>query len=143
MARIDWIQYRLKNWALWKVSGSSGGLGFSRQAAFLAMHVDCNRDSPLPIDDIDAEKMDRAVESLKLGKGHLYKTLQLHYIKGMSIKGVAQEMGRAVSTIHANLDQADHALQSWFNAQAEARDRKNERPELKAKPGTRPQRARK
>lgn len=128
MARIEWIQHRLRNWALWKVSGASGGLGFSRQAAFLAMHVDCNRESPLPIDDIDAEKMDRAVESLKLGKGHLHKTLQLHYIKGLGLKDVAEQMGRALSTVKANLEQADHALQEWFNLEAEKR--KQQRPDM-------------
>lgn len=126
MARIDWIQHRLKNWALWKVAGNSGGLGFSSQAAFLAMKVDCSRDSPLPVDEIDAEKMDRAVESLKLsGNGHLYKTLQLHYLKGLGFKDVAREMGRAVSTIHAQLAQADRALQDWFNLEAEKRERQN------------------
>lgn len=140
MARIDWIQLRLKNWALWKVAGNSGGLGFRSQAAFLAMHVDCNRDSPLPIDDIDAEKMDRAVESLKLGKGHLHKTLQLHYIKGLGLKDVALQMDRAISTIKANLDQADHALQEWFNAQDEARQRQRP-PAPAATPGAKLQRS--
>lgn len=123
MARIDWIKYRLKNWALWKVSGNSGGLGFSSQAAFLAVMVDCSRDSPLPVDEIDAEKMDRAVESLKLGQGHLYVTLHLHYIKGLGIQDVARAMDRARSTVNANLEQADHALQSWFNAHDEARQK--------------------
>ncbi len=140
MARIEWIQHRLRNWALWKVSGASGGLGFSRQAAFLAMHVDCNRESPLPIDDIDAEKMDRAVESLKLGKGHLHKTLQLHYIKGLGLKDVADQMGRALSTIKSHLEQADHALQEWFNLEADKR--KLQRPALPPPvPGAKLQRA--
>lgn len=140
MARIEWIQHRLKNWALWKVSGGSGGLGFSRQAAFLAMHVDCSRESPLPIDDIDAEKMDRAVESLKLGKGHLHKTLQLHYVRGLGLKDVAEQMGRALSTVKANLEQADQALQEWFNAEAEKRNKPT--PPLPAPlPGAKLQRA--
>lgn len=131
MARIDWIKYRLDNWALWKVRGNSGGLGFASQAAFLAIVVDGSRESPLPVDEIDAEKMDRAVESLRDGKGHLHRTLQLHYIKGMSIKGVALNMARAESTIKANLEQADHALQAWFNDQADAKAR--QRAELSKK----------
>ena len=140
MARIEWIKLRLQNWALWKVAGNSGGLGFSSQAAFLAVKVDCGRDSPLPVDEIDAEKMDRAVESLKLGKGHLHKTLQLHYIKGLGIQDVAREMGRAVSTIHAQLDQADVALQEWFTQQAEIRKRNAETPPARL-PGATIQRA--
>lgn len=141
MARVKWIEHRLKNWALWKVAGNSGGLGFSSQAAFLAMKVDCSRESPLPVDEIDAEKMDRAVESLKLsGHGHLYKTLQLHYLKGMGFKDVAREMGRAVSTIHAQLTQADLVLQDWFNLENEKRERRNT-PLPKPLPGAKLQRA--
>lgn len=124
MARIKWIEHRLHNWALWKVRGASGGLGFSSQAAFLAIKVDGSRDSPLPVDEIDAEKMDRAVKSLMPDKSHLHRTLDLYYLQGMSIMGVAQAMCRAESTVHANLAAADHTLQAWFDAQEEARARK-------------------
>lgn len=131
MARIDWIKYRLDNWALWKVRGNSGGLGFASQAAFLAIVVDGSRESPLPVDEIDAEKMDCAVESLRAGKGHLYMTLQLYYIEGLSILGAARRMARAESTIKANLEQADHALQTWFNDLADAKARQRAEPPKK------------
>ncbi len=131
MARIDWIKYRLENWALWKVRGMSGGLGFATQSVLLASMVDCDREIPLPVDEIDAEKMDRAVESLRNGKGHLHMTLQLHYIKGLGIRDVARQMARAESTIKANLEQADHALSAWFGAQADVAAR--QRAELAAK----------
>lgn len=123
MARIKWIQHRLDNWALWKVRSASGGLGFSTQAAFLAIKVDGSRDSPLPIDEIDAEKMDRAVGSLMPDKSHLHRTIELYYLKGKSIMGVAQEMARAESTVKANLAASDQALKSWFDAQEEAAQR--------------------
>jgi hypothetical protein len=35
MARIDWVQTRLENWARWHASMNGGGLGFATQAAFL------------------------------------------------------------------------------------------------------------
>lgn len=120
MARIDWIKYRLDNWALWKVRESSGSLGWSTQSVLLANVVDCTRETPLPIDEIDAEKTNQAVESLRLGRGHLYMTLQLIYIKGLGIRDTARQMCRAESTVKANLDSADHALRDWFNAKAEA-----------------------
>ena len=122
MARIDWIKHRLDNWALWKVREASGGLGWATQSVLLANRVDESRDSPLPIDEIDAEKTNQAVESLKLGKGHLYVTLQLIYVKGIGVRETAREMSRAESTVKANLDSADHALRDWFNAKAEADD---------------------
>jgi hypothetical protein len=119
MARIDWIKHRLDNWALWKVRESSGGLGFATKSVLLSDFFDCSREAPLPIDEIDAAKTDRAVEALKLGKGHIYVTLHLIYIKGIGIRGTAQQMGRAESTVKANLDQADHLLALYFNAEHE------------------------
>jgi hypothetical protein len=120
MARIEWIKHRLDNWALWKVREASGGLGWATQSVLLANRVDESRDSPLPIDEVDAEKTNQAVESLKLGKGHLYMTLQLIYIKGIGIRETARQMSRAESTVKANLDHADHAVRDWFNAKTEA-----------------------
>ena len=122
MARIEWIKHRLDNWALWKVREASGGLGWATQSVLLANRVDESRDSPLPIDEIDAEKTNQAVESLKLGKGHLYVTLQLIYVKGIGVRETARQMSRAESTVKANLDSADHALRDWFNAKVEADD---------------------
>ena len=119
MARIEWIKHRLNNWALWKVRESSGGLGFATSSIFQANRVDSSRDAPLPVDEADASKTDQAVESLKPDKLQLYTTLQLVYVKGIGIRATARHMGKAESTIKANLDQADHALSAWFGMKAE------------------------
>lgn len=121
MARIEWVKHRLDNWALWKDRESRGGLGFATQSAFLAERVDRYREAQLPVDDVDAEVTNQAVESLRDGKQHLYKTLQCIYVKGIGIKMTARMMARAESTISANLDSADHVLSEWFNARAEAK----------------------
>lgn len=121
MARIEWVKHRLNNWALWKDRESRGGLGFATQCAFLSERVDRYREAQLPVDDVDAEITNQAVESLRDGKQHLYMTLQSIYVKGIGIKMTARMMARAESTIKANLDSADHALSEWFNARAEAK----------------------
>ena len=120
MARIEWIKHRLDNWALWQVREACGGLGWSTQSVLLANVVDSERVIPLPVDETDAQKTNQAVESLKLGRGHLYVTLQLMYIKGIGIRETARQMSRAESTVKANLDAADHALRDWFSAKVEA-----------------------
>ena len=38
MARIEYMQLRLNNWALWKVREAGGGLGFASQSAFLGRY---------------------------------------------------------------------------------------------------------
>jgi hypothetical protein len=116
MARIEWVQQRLENWARWHANTSSGGLGYATQAAFLAIAAgrDHANQARIPIDEIEASTTDEAVEALKLGYGHLHQTLRLFYLKGVGIKGTAQTMRRAESTIKAQLAQADALLAAWF-----------------------------
>lgn len=123
MARIEWVKQRLENWALWHERQRRGGLGFASQSAFLREVVDCSRhEGPqIPVDEVDASVTHEAVESLKLGKGHLHKTLQLIYLRGIGIKAAAEQMHRAESTIKAQLEQADAALAAWFSMRAERR----------------------
>ncbi|MDP3650512.1 MAG: hypothetical protein Q8R67_02405 [Rhodoferax sp.] len=126
MARIDYIKYRLDNWALWKVRESSGGLGYATQSVFLSEPVDGHKELMGTIEETDAVLTNQAVESLRPARQHLYSTLQLIYIDGIGIKATAQRMGRAESTIKANLDAADHALSVWFSERTEmakAKDR--------------------
>lgn len=119
MARIDYIKYRLDNWSLWKVRESSGGLGYATQSVFLSEPVDGHKELMGTIEETDAVLTNQAVESLRPGRLHLYQTLQLIYIDGIGIKATALRMGRAESTIKANLDQSDHALSVWFRDHAE------------------------
>lgn len=121
MARIEWIKQRLNNWALWKARESSGGLGFASQAAFLMDRVDGYREVNInaTIDSTDAGLTNEAIEALKPARVHLYETLYCIYIRDTGIKGAARQLGKAESTISANLDQADYALSAWFGERAE------------------------
>lgn len=67
--------------------------------------------------------MDRAVSSLKLTRSHLYKTLCHVYLEDKGVQLTAQVMGRAPSTIHAHLEQADRAIAAWIGEQWEERER--------------------
>lgn len=121
MARIEWIKQRLNNWALWKARESSGGLGFASQAAFLKDRVDGYREVNInaTIDSTDAGLTNEAIEALKPMRVHLYDTLHCIYLQDTGIKGAARRLGKAESTIKAQLDQADHALSAWFGERAE------------------------
>jgi hypothetical protein len=124
MARIEWVRQRLENWALWHERERSGGLGYATQSVLLANPVDGgDREAWVPVDEIEAAVTDLAVESLKLGHGHLHKTLELFYLRGVGIKETATRMQRAESTIKAQLERADHLLAQWF---AEHKRRKDE-----------------
>jgi hypothetical protein len=123
MARIEWVDHRLKNWALWHERMNSGGMGYAAQSVLLSERVDCNGrpEAWIPVDEVDAEITNQAVESLKLGHGHLYQTLRLLYLKGAGIEGTARTMRRAVSTIYTQLARADELLAFWFRERAQRR----------------------
>lgn len=116
MARIEWVERRLDNWALWKERQGSGGLGFATCSIFVnGPAARGQAEARIPVDEIDASITDDAVESLKLGHGHLHRTLHYFYVRGWGIKETASAMKRAESTIHAQLGQADALLATWFD----------------------------
>lgn len=123
MARIDWVKYRLNNWALWKVQEASGGMGFASQSSFLNdAPGDSLRESKIPVDEIEASVTDEAVESLKLPRPHLYRALQCIYPLGLGVQGASRECGCQPSTIHALLGVADGVLAVWFRERAEKQE---------------------
>lgn len=128
MARIEWVKARLENWARWCQQGSANGLGYPKQSAFarLAKPSGGDRTSSIPINDISASETDEAVKSLQLNQSHLYLVLHLTYEKNLTRSTVAKRMGKAESTISANLDAADLALKRWFDAKIAAKANTNQ-----------------
>jgi len=127
MARIDWVRHRLENWARWCAQPASGGLGFPKQSTFARfIGADRRDEAMVPLLSLEAEQTDRAVRSLQLSRSHLYLVLKYHYAESLPIHRVAQRMGRAPSTIKANLEQADRAIAAWYDDQEQARQRERE-----------------
>lgn len=121
MARVEWVKQRLDNWARWKDRQQSHGLGFYTQSAFLRMAVDGGgfRDASIPVDDVEASKTDRAVQSLRVPFPHLHRTLELIYLEDTGVPECARQLCRAVSTVHANLALADLQIATYLRQQAE------------------------
>lgn len=126
MARIERMKRRLDNWALWKSRMNSSGLGF-HSVNILAVDVwsrNSYNGSSIPHFDQEAEETDKAVEAMKLGKGHLHVTVHAYYLLDLGITEIARRMGKGPSTIHAHLDQADRFIDVWLQEQARIRDEK-------------------
>lgn len=125
MARIEHIKRRLDNWSLWKARQNDSGLGFHSRS-ILAVDVwlrGSYNGASIPHFEDEATETDEAVTALKLGRGHLYITLQCIYLLDLGVKQTARRMQRAESTIKAQLEQADHAIAAWLDAKATARER--------------------
>jgi hypothetical protein len=124
VARIEYIKFRLNNWALWKARENAGGLGFATRSVMFAEPSGGYRESIVPVDEVDASVTNDAVESLKGAQRHLYDVLQAFYTSSDagSAKGVAMRLSKGASTISANLDQADLILLIWFRQRAERKN---------------------
>ena len=121
MARIDYIKYRLNNWALWKARDSMGGLGFAKQSVLLTVGASGHRESSVPVDETDATTTNEAIDSFKPERRHLYDVVHAYYLGKCagSPAAVARELGKGASTISASLEQVDQALSIWFRIRAE------------------------
>ena len=132
MARIERMKLRLENWALWRARRDGNGLGwksFNMLAAWMAEagvqhRYGGSRESAIPVLELEAEETDRAVESLRLAGSHLYLTLMCMYVKDLGIKGTAQHLHRSESTVHAQLGQADAAIDAWLQERARQREQR-------------------
>jgi len=125
MARLDHIHRRLVLWGAWRARREDAGLGFPKVNILLSMGgggAAGYRETVVPLDEIEAAETDRAVESLRLVKSHLYLTLHYVYIKNKGVTGTARAMARSRAAIHAQLDQADVEIQRWLEDLREQRD---------------------
>lgn len=117
MARIEWVEAKLNNWALWVQSEASGGNGYPTQSVLLANPVDRSREIDLrsTVDSVEAMTTDRAVSSLRVANAQIHRTLVCIYVEDRGVPGTAVQLGRSVATVHANLSRADELLRVWFN----------------------------
>jgi hypothetical protein len=124
MARIDWVVAKLNNWALWVQAEASGGGGYPTQSVLLANPVDTTREIDLrgTVDNVEALLTDKAVSSLRVDHAQIHRTLVCIYIEDRGVPGTAQQISRAVPTVHANLARGDVLLSIWFNRHRESQD---------------------
>ncbi len=119
MARLDWVDARLKNWERWCCSMRGNGLGFASQASFLNDHPGADREIKIPIDEVEASITHDAVESLKVDRPRVYEVLYLVYPFGLGAGGTAKRLQCERSNVYALLEVGDRLLAGWFTARAE------------------------
>jgi DNA-directed RNA polymerase specialized sigma24 family protein len=115
MARIEWVRYRLENWARWCAQQDSSGLGYPKQTAFARLGGKGSRsETTVPTDNLEASETNDAVNSLKTGNSELFKALTLHYARALPRHTVAKLLAVSDRTVTEYLDRADHSLARWF-----------------------------
>jgi len=135
VARIEWVETRLRNWARWRISRDGGVLGHA--TAQLGDAANGGRSgyvtSPVPIFEAEAAEMDEGVQGLRpLG---LRDTVVEVYVMPGGMADHAHELCCSEATIYARLVKAHEQLAAWL-LERQAR-RKAERDRVEAlQPGS-------
>lgn len=113
MARIDWIEQRLLNWARWRLMQGGGVLGYA--AVNLASPTPGVRDpyaaAPVPTNAIEAAATDDAIKSLT---PDLRDAVVAWYLRTDGMAGVTRRLGVGERTVHLRIETAHHRLADHF-----------------------------
>lgn len=123
MAKIDYIEHRLLNWARWKMrqGGSLNYAGINWDFEGRSGY----REAVIPINDCEAADTDEAIHKLPQ---HLQETLVEHYTgETVDIPSQAERLGCGVSTVHARIDEAHQRLATYYRMRADADRTEQER----------------
>lgn len=123
MARLEYIEHRLVNWAKWKLGRS---VSYARPNLEEVVRSDPYAAAPVPVSDVEASETDDAINALP---GLLIVTVYEHYLgKGGEVDRL-RRLGCAKATMHERIGQAHRLLASWFTNAAERRRTERERVE--------------
>lgn len=125
MARIEWIEERLRNWARWRLMSGSGVLGF---AGVNLENADMPRepyaDAPIPTNEIEASEMEDLVKRLP---GELKATVEVWYVDGGKLAKKLAKLCCAESTLHGRIERAHRQLADHLLAKQDRQKAERER----------------
>lgn len=116
MARIEWIEQRLLNWARWKLGADGGSMGYA--GVDLTSPTPGVRDpyaeAAIPTNAIEAGDTDEAVE--RLHPGELRATVLEYYVGAGTYTDKLRRLVCSKATMYARIDQAHRQLAEHFSA---------------------------
>jgi DNA-directed RNA polymerase specialized sigma24 family protein len=112
MARLDWMDRELNNWARWCIASTQGGGNYARVGTF--ERVDCDgHDAPaiIRIDDAEAAIIDAGIKTLE---PDLQSALHLHYVDNQGLASKLRRAGCTERTFYVRIERAQHRLAAWM-----------------------------
>lgn len=116
MARVDWVEDRLQNWARWWL-GRRGELGYGSTNPLGAGGGGRYREASIPIMDAEASATDEAIGRLQ--PAGLGLTVREFYAGAGGIADKAARLCCSEATIYRRIEQAHAQLAEDFRAQRE------------------------
>ena len=122
MPRLDWVEERLQNWALWKIARGGGELGYGGSDLGAANGGRSGYiTAAIPIMEAEASATDDAVNGLV--PAGTVKTVHEYYVGPGGHQDKAVRLGISVAAMYARIEKAHHQLAEMFVAQREQRER--------------------
>lgn len=110
---------KLKNWGEWMRKGKEGGWGYrdSQLAGLMGRAQRAEVGCVIPIDDVEASRVDDAVRSLPI---ELQRMAMAWYVEGLSIRQAAKKLSCSTATVPVRVEQVCKGVEVWW---ANRRDR--------------------
>lgn len=116
MPRIDWVEDRLQNWALWWL-GRRGELGYGSTNPLGASGGGRYREASVPVMDAEADATDQAIS--RLSPSGLGLTVREFYAGAGGMADKCARLACSEATVYRRIEQAHAQLAEDFRAQRE------------------------
>jgi hypothetical protein len=129
VARIEWIEQRLVNWARWRLSSGIGMLGYASIElgdALLEGKGEGYDAAPVPLSDIDGSETQQAIDKLS---PDLKATIEQQYLANVPLDRKLRRLGIAKQTFYDRIDSAHRALAGFFTDKSERQKAERKRVE--------------
>lgn len=105
---------KLRNWGDWMRKCNSGGLGFgsSPLANLVGRAQRAEAGCIIPVDDVEASKVDDAVRSLPI---ELQRMAMAWYVEDLSVRQAAKKLSCSTSTVPVRVDQVCKGVEIWWS----------------------------
>lgn len=112
MAKLEWIDQRLQNWARWVHGGLAGGLGYSGMRWGAPTASSSDREAVIPTNAVEASETHDEVVKLT---PELRQTVEVYYLGSGSRAQMCERLRCATATIDSRLTKAHRLLADVFS----------------------------
>lgn len=128
MARIDWVDARLQNWARWLASRGHGAMGYAGVNWGSMASSNAGRDgyveAVIPTSDVEASETHGAVARLP---SELRATIECVYLGTGTTRESCQRLNIAEQTLHKRVERAHVLLAKHWDAKRQAQQAERDR----------------
>lgn len=128
MARIDWVEQRLQNWARWHLMRGSGTMGYAGVDWDSMADADAGRDgyitASIPVSDLDASETQEVVARLP---SELRATVEENYLGNGLLREKCARLFISEDTLLRRIERAHRMMAQHWGAKRDAQEVERQR----------------